>query len=71
MSKRARGRMIVCQRCKLPGGLPGMSPLIKTGDHYFHNGPCPKPPERPKPSQIVVPKAGEIIVARNPLPKMR
>ena len=71
MKDRDRGRMIVCQRCKLPGGLPGMPPLKRIGDHYFHDGKCPKVPTRPKQSQIVIPKAGEIIVPRNRLPKMR
>ena len=63
--------MIVCSRCKLPGGLKGMAPLKKTGDLYFHDGPCPKAPSRPKPSQIVVPKEGEIIVTRRELPPLR
>lgn len=64
-------KMVVCQRCKLPGGLPGMPPLKKVGDAYFHNGQCPKPPKMLKKTQVVVPKAGEIIVPRiHTLPKV-
>lgn len=37
-----QGRMVLCSKCKLPGGLKGLSPLKKVGDVYEHNGPCPR-----------------------------
>ena len=65
MSKFTPVRLIVCDRCKEPGGT-----LRKVGDHYEHNV-CPAPPPKPKGQRVVVPRDNIILATPQDVWEMR
>ena len=56
MGKLTQVRLIVCSKCKQPGGT-----LRKVDDHYEHNV-CPALPIKPKGQRVIVPKT-DIVLA--------